>query len=110
MSSEEVLALLERVRAELEDEKFLNRTHGTRATYAEDCHGPLCQKSERDRGRLRHEMRQRTKGKTVVRRTRTDAQVKFDNLLDEIIRQHRRDRGLDEFPAAGGLEPASNGS
>jgi hypothetical protein len=108
MSSREVAALLELVRAELEDEKFVNRTHGTRATYAENCHGPLCQKSERDRGRIRHAVRQRSKGKQVVRRVRSESQVKLDNLLNEIIRQHRRDRGLDELPTASGLEPAGN--
>ena len=43
--------------AELTDEKYRSRKHYSRATYAIGCHGPLCQKAERDRGRKRNEQR-----------------------------------------------------
>lgn len=38
---------------EIQDEEYINRTHGRRSTYAVGCHGPLCRKAERDRGRPR---------------------------------------------------------
>lgn len=49
--------LPEDIRAELEDPEFITRKHYSRATYALGCHGPLCRKAERDRGRLRNEER-----------------------------------------------------
>lgn len=49
--------LPEDIRAELEDEEYITRKHYSRSTYALGCHGPLCQKAERDRGRRRNEQR-----------------------------------------------------
>jgi hypothetical protein len=42
------------VREELSDPKYWGRKHYSRATYASGCRGPLCRKSERDRGRYRN--------------------------------------------------------
>lgn len=81
------------VKFELEDKRYGDRTHGTRATYAEGCHGPLCRKAERDRGRKRHESRQMAAGKIVTPRPPGDAQAR-DSLLDRITEAHRRERGL----------------
>lgn len=45
--------LPEDIKVELSDEKFADRKHHSRATYADGCRGPLCRKAERDRGRVR---------------------------------------------------------
>jgi hypothetical protein len=45
--------LPEDVLDEISDERYINRTHGRRATRAVGCNGPLCKKAERDRGRNR---------------------------------------------------------
>lgn len=45
------------VEAELADERFLNRKHGSRATHSAGCHGPLCRRAETLRGRRRTETR-----------------------------------------------------
>jgi hypothetical protein len=73
---------------ELNDEKYKGRTHATRSTYAKGCRGPLCRKSERDRGRERHASRQAEKGKEVTRLPATEAQGR-DEYLDRVIAWHR---------------------
>lgn len=45
------------VEAELADERFASRKHGSRATYSIGCHGPLCRRAETLRGRRRSEQR-----------------------------------------------------
>jgi hypothetical protein len=70
------------VRAELEDEEYATRKHYSRATYALGCHGPLCRKKERDRGRDRNEVRAKNAG----REYRPNQEVRLDNpTLDEIV-------------------------
>jgi hypothetical protein len=70
------------VRAELEDEEYATRKHYSRATYALGCHGPLCRKKERDRGRDRNEVRAKNAG----RKYRPNQEVRLDNpTLDEIV-------------------------
>lgn len=44
------------VEAELSDEKFKNRKHGSRATHTAGCHGPLCRRAEAIRSRRRNEI------------------------------------------------------
>lgn len=73
---------------ELHDSSYLGRTHATRSTYAKGCRGPLCRKSERDRGRERHAARQAEKGKEVTRLPATEAQAR-DEFLDRVIAWHR---------------------
>jgi hypothetical protein len=41
------------IEAELADQRFLNRKHGSRATHSAGCHGPLCRRREALRGRAR---------------------------------------------------------
>ena len=76
------------VREELEDERYSGRSHYSRATYALGCHGPLCTKAERDRGRKRNESRARAKGReyTPFLAIRVDDR---DELLEKIIRWHK---------------------
>lgn len=49
--------LLQAIVDELCDETYPNRIHHSRATYALGCRGPLCRKSERDRGSRRFKER-----------------------------------------------------
>lgn len=39
---------------ELDDPEYATRSHYSRSTYALGCHGPLCTRAERDRGRRRN--------------------------------------------------------
>lgn len=48
---------------ELNDSKYLSRQHYSRATYALGCHGPLCRRAERDRGRRRTQQKAESKGR-----------------------------------------------
>ena len=73
---------------ELADKIYDGRTHATRACYAKGCRGPLCRKSERDRGRERHAARQAEKGKEVTRLPPTEAQER-DEFLNQVIVWHR---------------------
>lgn len=73
--------------AELTDEKFLSRQHYSRATYAEGCHGPLCKKSERDRGRERNEERAQAAGRKYKPNENT-RDAKRDGLLILLIDWH----------------------
>jgi hypothetical protein len=45
------------VEAELADERFATRKHGSRATHSAGCHGPLCRRAEALRGRRRSQER-----------------------------------------------------
>lgn len=70
------------VRAELEDEDYATRKHYSRATYALGCHGPLCRKAERDRGRDRNAKRANSEG----REYKPNSDVRLDDPeLDEIV-------------------------
>jgi hypothetical protein len=80
---------------ELENEKYKNRTHGTRSCYAKNCHGPLCCKAERDRGGRRHEYKQERKGKTVIKKPRTAREQEVESILLEVTNWHRKQRGLE---------------
>ena len=73
---------------ELNDSKFLSRTHGTRSTYADGCRGPLCRWSERERGRARHAKRQAAKGKGVLNMPPGPARDR-DDLIRRVIAWHR---------------------
>lgn len=89
----EKLALPENadIRAELSDPKYKKYTHGTRSTYARDCRGPLCRKSERDRSARRHEIIQASRGRKV-RRYAPQAERERDEFLTWIIGWHRGSR------------------
>ena len=80
------------VREELADPRFGGRSHGSRATYAKNCHGPLCSKVERDRGRLRNEARAERAGRNY--RVSGQREYDRDDLLDAIIVWHKRQNAL----------------
>jgi len=71
------------VRKELSDPEFGTRKHHSRATYALGCHGPLCRKAERDRGRSRNEQRALNNGRAYV--PNNDIRLEENQLLEEII-------------------------
>lgn len=77
------------VRQELEDERFTSRSHYSRATYALGCHGPMCRKRERDRGRIRNEQLATDEGREY--KPNPDMRIADDETLDQIIRWHRPD-------------------
>jgi hypothetical protein len=72
---------------ELQDAEFASRQHYSRATYAEGCHGPLCRKAERDRGRERNEKRAAAKGR-IYRPNENTRDAKRDGLLLFVIEWH----------------------
>jgi len=57
------IAMAPDVEAELLDERFGNRQHYSRATYALGCRGPLCQLAEKHRGRRRNKVRAEAAGR-----------------------------------------------
>lgn len=72
---------------ELIDEKFLTRVHYSRATYAAGCHGPLCKKAERDRGRKRTEYRAEADGREYF--PNHDIRVtEHDAYMNKVITWH----------------------
>lgn len=75
----------EDVKAELLNPKFSSRSHYSRSTYADGCHGPLCQKAERDRSRRRTEYRAARSGRKYTPAPRTPEDLATDALLDRII-------------------------
>lgn len=72
---------------ELLDPEYASRQHYSRATYAEGCHGPLCQKAERDRARKRNEERAHAAGR-VYRPNENTRDSKRDGLLLFVIEWH----------------------
>lgn len=77
------------VKAELSDPHFASRRHGSRATYALGCRGPLCKKKERDRARIRNE----TRAKAAKREYAASVNRKYDrdDLLDALFIWHVQD-------------------
>lgn len=88
------------VNDELSNPRLANRTHGSRATYALGCRGPLCSIAERDRARRRNELRAHrqnreyraggTKGRTYDR----------DDLLLALIVWHKKEIALNRIARA----------
>lgn len=76
---------------ELHDSRYVTRLHGSRSTYAIGCHGPLCKKAERDRGRRRNEHTANGKGRTY--QPGLDWRLfDRDELLEAIYLWHRAKR------------------
>jgi hypothetical protein len=71
------------VRTELADTKFIGRKHYSRGTYALGCHGPLCKKAERDRGRVRNEVNALNSGRAYT--PNMLIRLEEDELLDQIV-------------------------
>lgn len=74
------------IREELEDPEYSSRQHYSRATYALGCHGPLCRKAERDRGRNRNEQRAHARGNKY--KPNHDFRLSDPDNIDEIIEWH----------------------
>lgn len=72
---------------ELRDPKFISRQHYSRATYAEGCRGPLCRKSEKDRGRKRNRIAAMRAGREYTPAVNEEANAR-DALLDFVIHWH----------------------
>lgn len=87
--------LPEDVLEELNDPRFLNRTHGTRGTYAKasdggkGCRGPLCRKSERDEGHAKYARKRARDGKDARVGLLDEEARARDELLTRIIAWHR---------------------
>ncbi len=76
------------IRDELLDPAFASRTHGTRGTYAQGCHGPLCRESERIRGNSRFESN-----------PLPELEARYA-LLASVTAWHREQRGLGVLAAS----------
>ena len=74
------------VREEITNERYKNRKHYSRSTYAEGCHGPLCRKAERDRGRKRNAKRANEAGRIYTpnheARVPTEEEKKLQVILE----------------------------
>jgi hypothetical protein len=94
ISVEEILKWpeMDDVRQELEDPTYANRRHGSRATYALGCHGPLCRKKERMRGRNRNETTASRLGKDYEPSPRRI--YDRDAVLDAISNWHAQELAL----------------
>lgn len=89
LTIEQVLELfpeMQDVVEELASIKYLTRLHGSRATAALGCNGPLCRKAERDRQRERNEEKARTAGRSYVPRQRLWDR---DEFIDAVIEWHK---------------------
>lgn len=83
--------LPEDVLEELSDPRFSHRKHYSRSTYALKCHGPLCRKAERDRGRGRWFDKQAAKGIEVQPRPGARF-LEDDARLEPIIKWYLDER------------------
>lgn len=75
------------IKDELNDPRYANRKHGSRATYAKGCDGPLCSKAERDRSRARNERRAKDAGRDYVPGRRISDR---DVLLEAVEEWHSK--------------------
>lgn len=92
------------VRQELEDPRFINRTHYKRNTYDAGCSGPLCRKANREWMRIISMRRAHRKGKLYKpnpRRRASLAGVIPEAVLDEIGKQYLLERGPSKFSNIG---------
>lgn len=72
------------VQTELSDPRFHGKTHGKKPTSQAGCHGPLCQKAERDAAKARYRRRKGGEVKQIkVRKESAD-----DELLAKIQAWH----------------------
>ena len=76
------------VKTELEDPKYANRKHGSRATKAKGCSGPLCRRAERLRSRNRNASRAADAGRDYSPGSRL---YDRDALLDAVVEWHEAD-------------------
>lgn len=86
------------VLAELTDPEFADRQHYSRATYRDGCHGPLCLKAERDRGRERTAERAKRDGRIYRPGGPTPATAR-DSELAEVAAWHLAERKKLNLPS-----------
>lgn len=77
-----ITVLFGEVLFELTDERYATRTHGSRKTYDDECRGPLCRKSERDRSRKRYQ-----RGNPTSHRNRRKSALD-DAVLAYVMKQY----------------------
>lgn len=90
---------MEDVAEELNNPNYANRQHGSRATLALNCNGPLCKFAERKRSRKRSEVRALREGREYKTRLQT---YDRDDLLNAIIKWHKiklMERRIEELSA-----------
>lgn len=80
------------VKNELADPNFASRRHGSRATYALGCRGPLCRKKERDRARIRNKTRAQAQHREYVESV--NRKYDRDELLDALFIWHVQELAL----------------
>lgn len=88
---------LEDVRNELNDPKYATRRHGSRATAALGCNGPLCKRAERIRSRRRNELRAKKAGRSY--NPSRERLYDRDDLLEAIGGWHERELALRKLEA-----------
>ena len=77
------------IKEELLNPKFASREHYSRATYAAGCRGPLCRKSEKDRGRKRNAKKAARAGREYKSLVNEDLELNVrDYILDIVIYWH----------------------
>ena len=86
------------VRAELDDPRFLNRSHGARHTYNDGCRGPLCRLTIKLRKRARTERAAQAEGRTLTETK--PREYDRDDLLLAIIKWHKENVILRRLEAA----------
>lgn len=74
------------VQIELSDPHFYGKTHGKKPTSQAGCHGPLCQKAERDAAKKRYARRKGGEVKQIKVREPSAR----DPLLAQIQEWHER--------------------
>lgn len=77
------------VKQELNDARFGTRAHGSRATYAEGCHGPLCRTVEKHRARLRNQVRAFRAGREYEEGGKKGREYDRDDLLLALVEWHK---------------------
>lgn len=82
---------------ELADARYGGLMHGSRATYAKKCHGPLCTFAERKKGRRRNEVVAGRAGRSY--QASIHRKYDRDDLLEAIIAWHKRDLAIRRIEA-----------
>lgn len=92
MSADRLADLENMVFTELTDERFTNRTHYRKATYADGCRGPMCVKRERDEARRRTQRKAEAAGRVYRPVPRSPQDIELDDWLNMRIAWHESER------------------
>lgn len=80
--------LPEDVYFEITDPRYINRSHGKKATSSAGCNGPLCRKAARESKERQRESLAREMGQPIKRYKKTPERVALDELLNKILAWH----------------------